>query len=235
MKKLFYLVLVLILISCQSSKVFEYSDKDIENGREAVLEMINQSSLAATNVLLTQDILTTFSGQLIGTDGAIITNHLDEIPGLKRELNQYLDEGSLLVASLIEKLHLFISNTLIELVYVEDPFNLINGNEFAVTTFFAQEATDNIESFLLQEIKSSEGKKSLDSWAKVQSTYNSYAYAYPLLFPSHSFELISVEIEKVITFAILRQFFGAMREQEALIRTLAPTYDDSLLTIFASR
>lgn len=225
---------ILLLLSCRSTNQIIRSEEEIAFAKEAVIEMVLRSSSAAGGNL-------SRTGGWKGSFATFVPHQVSHyfekevsIPGLSTLLERYLEEMNRTIFSISPQLFPFIAQEVLPTIEIEDPFSLIENSDNEVTLYFASVATPLIERWITAQLESEAGEAPLATWREMMrliATYNRSMAYFENRGESDAFDENLGPIESVVV-ATLRQFFSDMMNQEALIRTMAPSYDNPLLSLY---
>lgn len=228
-KKIVFLLLVVIsLIGCATTGELTYSDEDLALGKEAVVLMSQMALLSAVESFSTQFVLTPVNALPTTFEPLLIAQN--EVPGLTRLLDEYLEAMREDVLEIVAKIPHQFETALLPNIKIATPYSLIKGNNDAVTRYFASSFSFESEKWLTEQI--SGGQRGMEAWNRLIRTYNNYLQGKGRLTKS---EVVLLEGDpiKEITVALIRHIVEAMARQEALIRSLAPTYEEPLILLFS--
>ncbi len=223
------LLIVIVLSACSSTKEVLPSPQEILNAQQAVVLMLEMNVESATesfislwNPTVTDLIPETFS-QLLALQ--------DEVPGLKYYIDGYVQAIKGDVREMVKEIPGFLEKELLPSINIEEPFSLIRGSSDAITRFFASHYSEELESWLTRLIEQ-KSHKGLKAWDTLIRHYNIYVEGVGRLTQEEAV-LLEGNPSQTITITIIRQLIESMKAQEALVRSLAPTYDESLLLLFS--
>lgn len=227
-KVVFLLLVVASLIGCTTTGELTYSDEDLALGEEAVVKVAQMVLISAVESLPAQFVLTPVNALPTNFEPLLVAQN--EVPGLKRLLEEYLEAMREDVLEIVEKIPHQFEVMLLYKMKVENPYTLIKGNNDAVTRYFASNYSLESERWLTEQING--GQRGIAAWNKLVRTYNNYLQGKGRLTKSEV-ALLEGNPTQEITIAIIRHLVEAMARQEALIRSLAPTYEDPLILLFS--
>lgn len=231
-------LLVFILIGCRSSAPVPKTAEELEFGRLAVREMMELTATASAGNIARADGWRGNTGDLVPDQASPILQRAEDIPGIPLLLKRYVERMNEAVVSICSRLPAYLSTELLPRLAIVDPYALIEGDEDAVTRFFATHASLDIEQWIDSQLRSEFGAQALSAWAAVQRTYNTFNRSQAQIRPGYDgFDGVELDIDPVrtVVISILRQLLADMRSQEALVRTMAPAYDNQLITLFTPR
>lgn len=237
-----WLVLTLVLlcsamIGCQSTTVVERTDEELAFAREAVLEMMSLILSAASDSFKDEGQWSASTSDLVPQEADRMIRLVQEIPGIRRLLNSYMLEASDFVAAIAQQVPQFFEQEIQPTFAVEDPFAIVEGDSDAVTRLFATHVSAELESWIETEFSGSAGERTLAAWEALTQTYNTHAKGKNLLHHDHDappIPLIETSPVHTITIAIIRHLINQMTTQEALVRTMAPAYEDPRIILFST-
>lgn len=220
--------------SCSTTAIVSKSEAEIASGRLAVTEMIRSTSDTAATLLSQQQKWEAFSQELLSQESTVILNYLDQIPGIKRQLENYYTAINAFIEQISLQLSSFIEENILFNFYIDNPFTLIEGSEDAVTRYFASNYSYMVENWIKNEFQTELAQKALGEWAKVEQSFNIYMKSRSFIFKDKEYTKLEADIPYVVTITLLRQFIRDMSEHEALLRALAPASENSWSLLFAA-
>lgn len=233
-------LLIFILIlgsswSCASTPVVTHTPEEISAAQQAVIKVMEITTLAGAESFGTN--WETSAIHIIPSDAGEILANIESIPGLRMQLEAYVGSIQSDTAQIVAQLPAFLVEEVFPSLSIEDPFSLIKGNSDAITRFFASQVSPLLEDWIAQQLNE-EGLKGIKTWSELVRTYNMYTQAHNILNKNSNkppAQLITADPVHVVTVTIIRHFLDVMRAQEALLRSMAPAYDDPLIALFSSR
>lgn len=235
MKKGSLLLFLVLLVGCSSTAVIEKTPQEVMVANEAVLQMVQLTSKMASANLASKGVVDIKVGDVLSNSSLVFLNFIDEIPFFKKDLEDYLVQINATISKIGNELPLFIENSLLSEFSVTDPFLLIEGEQTAISRYFASFATNSIESWFLTKLE--ENKELFKMWEALERTFNTYIASHTKMWPNevkYKVQLVNEEPKSAIVVTVLRQFFNDMRSEEQLLRAMAPTYDDELFKLFVN-
>ncbi|NLA92495.1 MAG: hypothetical protein GX842_03510 [Spirochaetales bacterium] len=227
-KFVFILLVVVTLLGCTTTGELTYSDEDLALGKEAVIKMAETLLLSAVESFSAQFVLTPVNA-LPATFEPLLRAQ-NEVPGLRGLLEGYLEAMRTDVVEIVREIPDHFGVNVMSQMDIKDPYALIKGNNDAVTRFFASFYAHETEQWLPLEIQKREG--GIGAWNKMVRTYNNYLLGKGRL-SKEEVTLLEGGPTLEITVALIRHLIEEMSRQEALIRSLAPTYEDPLILLFS--
>jgi len=231
------LLATILAVSCTETQVVQRTQEEIAFAREAVVEMTDMVVKASANILSENKRWTPTASQMIPGSAVPIVDSVATIPGIELLLESYLKEVVDAVASIGGQVHEFYEDSLKQAIPIDDPFEIIGGDEDAITRHFASEAATKLEIWIVEQLNGETGKKAVEAWNELLWTYNTYAAANNRLYPENEeshIDSIEESIHRTVAVQFIRRFIETMTSQEALLRTMAPAYDDPRITIFGT-
>ncbi|MFA5514265.1 MAG: hypothetical protein WDA17_05050 [Sphaerochaetaceae bacterium] len=228
----FTVVYLLTVFSCVTTNSVEKSELEVVNGKLALIEMIRSSSATASSLLAQQQKWSAFSQELLTEQSLVILNYLDEIPGIKRQLENYYLAINIFIEEVAANLPAYIENNILPNLFISDPFILIEGSEDAVTRFFASQSSPLFEKWIREQFQLAKGNEALNAYKRVEQTFNTYIKSESVIWAKENPKEITGDIIYPVTVSLLRQFIRDMSEQEALLRALAPASESSWSSLF---
>lgn len=237
-KMLIVSCVVLLFIGCRTQQDIIRTPEEIAFGEEAVKEMMALVVVAASDSFFEGGQWNTISTEVVPVQAGNVIALRNKIPGMKRLLDTYLKETQITISALAKQIPEFISEQISPDLSFSDPYAIIEGENDAITRYFAATVSDSVEKWIESQLEGDIGKEVSLAWEKLISTYNTYAKSQNLLNQQNDdapIPIIDVSFNRTVTIAILRNLIGAMTTQEALLRTMAPAYEDPRITLFSSQ
>lgn len=230
-------VLCLTLIGCQSSPIVQRTDDELAFASEAVLEMMALIVASASDSFRDADQWTVSTSNLVPREADRMIRLMEEIPGIRRLLDSYLQEASTSTTTLAQKIPQFMESEVRPTLVINEPYAIIEGESDAVTRLFASEVSAQLETWIEEELSGELGRSTLAAWEALTHTYNTHAKGNNLLNQDKDIPiipLIEVSSVRTITIAMIRHLITNMTTQEALVRTMAPAYEDPRIMLFSA-
>ncbi len=227
-------MILLVFISCRSAPTTERTAEEIAFGEEAVKQMLYLIVSGASTTFTDEGKWTGGTADLLPADADHLILQQEQIPGISRLLNHYRDEANRAVAAIAQEIPQFVENKLLDQLTISDPYAIIEGDSDAVTRFFSQMAAEDLEQFLVERLQAEPGAAASEAWEELVETYHTYVQAQKQLMPDAALPLISEPFYQMIRISMLRTLISAMSSQEALVRTMAPAYDDPRIALFTA-
>ena len=180
----------------------------------------------------------TSNAQIVPAEATVILEADELIPGNRRLLHAYYDEIYTAISIIGSRIPLFFQEYRASSLDIDDPYMIIEGGNDAVTRYFAATVSLSLEMWIEEQLRSEVGEKALSAWKRVVRNYNTYVLAQNQLLPADSSALLSivdVSVDQTVVIALIRAFIADMTTQEALLRTMAPAYDDARILLFSSQ
>lgn len=228
--------MIISLLGCSSTEEIQRTPEEIAFGQEAVLEMMDLVIQAASDNIANAERWKSITTQLVPTAASEIFTIVDTVPGTRRLLDIYLLLTHEALASIGSQIPRFFQTELKGDGDIEDPYAIIEGNDDSITRHFAARLAPALEAWIVQHLTQEDGKDVVKAWNTLQKHYNTYAKASNQLDNREGdvpLQYIDVQVEQTIMVSFLREFITAMTTQEALLRTMAPAYDDPLINVFS--
>lgn len=232
------LLCITLIAGCHSSAPVPKTAEELAIARLAVLEMIERTTVAASDNITRDEGWRGTVAELVPPEAAPLVERIGDVPGLPRLMDKYLDQMNKAIGTIMEEFSEYIRKSVLPSLDVPDPFTLIEGQEDAVTRFFAASDLTTIEQWLTQNLGGAAGTEAMRAWQQLQRTYNTYSLAHVGMrgdssgFAAHE---LDVDPTRALVVTLIRQLFADMRTQEALVRAMAPAYDDPLIILFAGQ
>jgi hypothetical protein len=229
--------MLISLTGCRSTQEIQRTPEEVEFGKESVLEMMDLVVLAASDTIANTERWKSVTAQLVPTAASGIFTIIDTIPGTQRLMDTYLLRTYEAMASMGSQIPRFFREELKPTIEIKDPFAIIEGNNDAITRHFASHLAPRLESWIVQRLSQEDGIAVVGAWDALLLHYNTYVKAQNQLNKKQEdlqLQTIDVTIEQTVMISFLREFIAAMTTQEALLRTMAPAYDDPRITIFST-
>ncbi len=228
-KKLILILLVVVaLMGCTTTKELTYGDEDIALGKEAVIKMAQMLIDSAVESFSAQFILTPINAMPTKFEPLLMAQN--EVPGLRGLLEGYLEAMRSDVVEIVKEIPDNFGTEVMRQMDIGEPYTLIKGNNDAVTRYLASFYANETEEWLTHEIQKKE--KGIAAWNKLIRTYNNFLLGKGRL-TKEEVTLLDGSPTLEITVALIRHLIEEMSRQEALIRSLAPTYEDPLILLFS--
>ena len=232
------LLTLLVLVSCRSSEPIPKTAEEVAFARLAVLEMMELTLTASSDNLYRESGWRGTVADLVPREAALLIQRIDTVPGLRRLMDRYLGHMNRSIAIVAAELPEYVRSSILPALEIDDPFLLVEGTDDAVTRHFAATATNAIENWLEQRLHESIASEALESWHRVLRMYHTYNRSQQIIrgddIVIDGSEIV-VDPVRTVVVTILRQLLANMREQELLVRAMAPAYDNPLITPFARR
>lgn len=222
-------------LSCTSTPVVTHTPEEIVQAQQAVVKVMEITTLAGAESFGSNWNVPMVN--IVPPEADKMLTKIESIPGLRMHLESYLQAIKSDTALIAAQIPTFLSREVFPFLLISDPFALINGNSDAVTRFFASQVSPTLEEWIAQQLYKEE-LKGLKAWNELIRTYNMYTKSRNLLIKNGEqpkAELITFDPVHVITVTIIRHLLDVMKTQEALLRSMAPAYDDPLLALFSVR
>ncbi|MDD3822976.1 MAG: DUF4197 family protein [Sphaerochaetaceae bacterium] len=229
------LLMIGLVLSCRSTDPIAKTPEEIAFAREAVLVMMEETLVAASGNISRPGGWTGTTADLVPSQAAVIVQRAQSVPGIPRLLSRYLGQMNEAVVRSVELLPEYLQKTVFPSLAIPDPFSLIEGEDDAVTRYFASIVYPTVETWLESRLRGEEGKFALESWRELLRTYHTYNRSQFLMRGTESmFDGVEVNIDPIrsVVVTVLRLLLEDMRTQEALVRTMAPAYDNPLITLY---
>lgn len=238
----FFLFLLLVTIpiiffSCQHTKEIERTPEEIAFGEESVLEMMNLVVRSAADTISQEARWSAMTTQLVPPEARSIVDALETIPGTRRLLDTYIGRIHVAITSIAKEIPRFFEQEIQPDLTIEDPYALIEGNDDAVTRLFASRISPSLESWIVDQLEGDTGEDAKKAWEALLRVYNTYVVSQNNLKQNDleaQVPVIETSPVQSIMVTLLREFIGAMTTQEALLRTMAPAYDDPRIMLFST-
>lgn len=231
-----FLASVVLFISCRSSEPIPKTAEEIAFARLAVLEMMELTVAASSDDFLRESGWEGTVADLVPPEAATVVRDIDKVPGLRRLMDRYIKAMNETVAAIAPDLSSHVRSELLPSLEIPDPFALIETDRDAVTRHFASRTTDAIEAWLEKQLRGPKAQSALDAWQRVLRTHETYTRSKQLLGSTDSIsdpQEPKADPVRTVVVTIIRQLLSTMRDQELLIRAMAPAYDNPLITPFA--
>jgi len=126
----------------------------------------------------------------------------------------------------------FIEQSIDNELTISHPYLIIQGEVDAVTTLIDSTIRSKLTTFVATSLKENYAQQASEVWTHLQHIVDIYqrSHAY-LLHQEYEPQVVDSPF-LLISEQYVNLLFLEMAKQEALIRTMAPAYDDSLITLF---
>ncbi|MGI6433614.1 MAG: hypothetical protein ACOXZ4_07270 [Sphaerochaetaceae bacterium] len=223
------ILLLLFSLGCTTTTAVVHSSQEIDFARQAVLELIAQS-------VQSPPVFELAFGELVPSEASLSLQRFDQVPGLRYLVDRYTVLMNQVVQQVSAQLPQFIKSEVLSDLEIEDPFSIVEGPLDSTTRFFAAQASLVIEQWATEHITSAAQPEALNVWDQLVDLIITFDRAYPFLYneadPPVPFAL-SADPVKTAVVSLLRHLFANMSKQEALLRSMAPAYDNPLITFWA--
>lgn len=234
---LWLITIPIILIACQHTSEIERTPEEIAFGEESVLEMMSLVVRSAADTISQEARWNAMTTQLVPQEASSIVDAVDTIPGTRRLLDSYIEHIHVAITSIAKEIPRFFEQEIQPDLTIEDPYDLIEGNQDAVTRLFASRISPSLEAWIVDQLEGETGENALHAWDSLLRVYNTYVISQNNLKPNDlevQVPVIEVSPVQTVMVTLLREFIGAMTTQEMLLRTMAPAYDDPRIMLFSS-
>lgn len=234
---LWLVTIPILLIACQHTKEIERTPEEIVFGEESVLEMMNLVVRSAADTISQEARWSAMTTQLVPQEARSIVDAVENIPGTRRLLDTYIEHIHVAITSIAKEIPRFFEQEIQPNLTIEDPYDLIEGNNDAVTRLFASRISPSLEAWIVDQLEGYTGEDALNAWKALLRVYNTYVISQNNLKPNNLEDrkpIIEASPVQTVMVTLLREFIGAMTTQEALLRTMAPAYDDPRIMLFSS-
>ena len=229
---------VLTLSGCRTQEIIVRSPEEIAFARLAVVEMMEVTAKAAVDNFQQGGTWDGSFAELVPPQAAELLPSMETVPGIRRLLDTYLVAMNSTVASISKDIPQYLEGEVFPDLAIGDPFGLIEGQDDAVTRYFATNVSKNLEEWIESRLTGEQGSQALLAWDALVRTYNTYAKSQNLLYagnPDLEWILLDTDPVRTVLVSMLRELLSVRTAQEALVRTMAPAYDNPLITIYARR
>ena len=230
-------VLCLTLIGCQTSPIVQRTDEELAFANEAVVEMMALIVASASDSFLDAGLWTVSTANLVPQEADRMIRLMNEIPGTRRLLDSYLQEASTSIVTIAQSIPQFMEREVRPTLVIEDPYAIVEGDGDAVTRLFASEVSAHLEAWIEKELSGESGRSALAAWEVLTQNYNIHVKGNNQLNREKEVPIIPlIEVSPVrsITIAMIRHLITNMTTQEALVRTMAPAYEDPRIILFSA-
>lgn len=230
------LILPLLILGCSHTQEIERTPEELALGEEAVLEMMDLVVQAASDRIANAERWKSVTTQLVPVAASPIFDIVDSVPGARRLLDAYLLQTHVAIASIGTQIPTFFQEKIKPTERIEDPYAIIEGNNDSLTRYFASQLGSAFELWISEQLKLEDGMAMKKAWNALIKHYNTYVIAQNQLYPDDKDiqrQTLTAQPEQTIMVSLLREFIAAMTTQEALLRTMAPAYDDPLINLFS--
>lgn len=225
-----FLILGLCL-SCASTPIVTHTPEEVLIAQQAVIKVMNIIATAGAESFETQ--WKALAANSMPDDSVAILANIDVIPGLRMQLDNYFQAIQRDVASIANQIPTFLTQEIFLNLSIADPFSLIKGNKDSLTRYFASQVSSDLEAWITLQL-SAEELSGMKAWKELVRSYNMYTQSRNLLHPDSTKPLITSNPVHILTVTMLRQLLEVMKTQEALLRSMAPAYEDPLIALFGS-
>jgi len=229
---------ILIISGCRTQEVVVRTPEEIAFARLAVVEMMEVTAKAAVDNFQKDGTWNGSFAELVPPQAAEILPSMETVPGIRRLMDTYLVGMNSAVASISKDIPQYLKDEVFPDLEIGDPFGLIEGQDDAVTRYFATKVSKNLEEWIGSRLNGEQGAQAVRAWNTMVRTYNTYAKSQNLLYagnPDLEWVLLDADPIRTVLVSMLRELLSVMTTQEALVRTMAPAYDNPLITIYADR
>ena len=241
-RKLRYLIIaglaILMISGCRTQEIVVRTPEEIVFARLAVVEMMEVTTKAAADNFQQNGTWNGSFAELVPPQAAEILPSMETIPGIRRLMDNYLTGMNSAIASIARDIPQYLQDEVFPDLEIADPFRLIEGQNDAVTRYFATTVSGDLEKWIESRLTGEQGSQAVLAWDTMVRTYNTYAKSQNLLHagdPDLEWVLLDADPIRTVLVSMLRALLSVMTSQEALVRTMAPAYDNPLITIYAGR
>ena len=221
--------ILLLLFGCTSTNEGPlYSEQEIADGIQGSYELISLSFKAA--IENTSDSILPLPTTELFTEQqyAIILKNIDK-PGVQKRLDQFTrslkEDLTAIVKGSVE-----VQNSWVQSITIEDPYQYILGAKNSLTTLFTPTGKRYLSNYISSKLP--EYTNVLTDYQKFLTIINTYIRTYNENNPSDKQEVLTAWDSTHVIEVISSLVFEKMERQEAIIRSLAPSYDSPYIQLY---
>ncbi len=226
---LFLLVLIAVTSGCTTTdREITYTPQEIEDGKQGSYELMSLALNAALkNTIDSIEELST-SAFFTAEQYKIIEEHLQK-PGVSKRL-------TIFTTSLKKALKEIIFSSLenqeqwIQSIPIEEPYQYILGASNSLTTLFTPYGKEYLRSYISSQLPQYDSL--VIDFQKFVTILNTYILTYNENNPTNKKETISQWDTSQMIEEVSSIVFQKMERQEAIIRSLAPSYESPYIRLY---